>query len=132
MDLYDIAIAKKLSGSGGGGGGSSDFSTVTVTLIRDSEDPAGGGQLNNASIIYDGQIIGYDQLVFSSSADETVELVLYKGSFVSSVAAMGLSASGDIVLTNTEVIDGWTFADCVITGDCTIHYIANNPTTPLQ
>lgn len=32
MNLYDIAIAKKLSG-GGGGGGSSDFSTAQVTVV---------------------------------------------------------------------------------------------------
>ena len=31
MDLYDVAIARKLSG-GGGGGGSSDFSTATMTV----------------------------------------------------------------------------------------------------
>ena len=31
MDLYDIAVARKLS-SGGGGGGSSDFYTAEVTL----------------------------------------------------------------------------------------------------
>lgn len=31
MDLFDIVIAKKLTGGGGGGGGSSDFSTATVT-----------------------------------------------------------------------------------------------------
>ena len=30
MDLFDIAVARKLSS--GGGGGSSDFSTATVTL----------------------------------------------------------------------------------------------------
>lgn len=34
MNLYDIAIAKKLSG-GGGGGGSSDFAVATVTVIPD-------------------------------------------------------------------------------------------------
>lgn len=38
MDLYDIAIAKKLSGSGGGGG-SSDFSTATVTYETDQVFP---------------------------------------------------------------------------------------------
>ena len=36
MDLYDIAVARKLSG-GGGGGGSSDFSTAQVTIINESE-----------------------------------------------------------------------------------------------
>lgn len=39
MDLYDIAIAKKLSSSGGGGG-SSDFSTAEVTInIQGTEYP---------------------------------------------------------------------------------------------
>ena len=33
-DLFDIALARKLSGGGGGGGGSSDFSTAEVTLIN--------------------------------------------------------------------------------------------------
>lgn len=32
MNLYDIAIARKLSGGGGGGG--SDFSTATVTITN--------------------------------------------------------------------------------------------------
>lgn len=32
MDLFELAVARKLSGGGGGGGGSSDFSTATVTI----------------------------------------------------------------------------------------------------
>lgn len=32
-DLFDIAVARKLSG-GGGGGGSSDFSTAQVTIVN--------------------------------------------------------------------------------------------------
>lgn len=32
MDLFDIAVAKKLAGGGGGGGGGGDFSTCTVTI----------------------------------------------------------------------------------------------------
>lgn len=32
MDLFDIAIARKLSSGGGGGGGSSEYSTAEVTL----------------------------------------------------------------------------------------------------
>ena len=38
MDLFDIAVARKLSSGGGGGGGSSDFSTaeVTVTITGES------------------------------------------------------------------------------------------------
>lgn len=37
MNLYDIAVAKKLSGGSGGGGGSSDFSTATVTVTSNGE-----------------------------------------------------------------------------------------------
>ena len=33
MDLFDIAVARKLSGGSGGGGGSSDFSTAEVTWV---------------------------------------------------------------------------------------------------
>lgn len=36
-DLFDIVVARKLSG-GGGGGGSSDFSTATVTVVNQSDE----------------------------------------------------------------------------------------------
>ena len=36
MNLYDIAVARKLSG-GGGGGESSDFSTAEVTIVNNTE-----------------------------------------------------------------------------------------------
>ena len=32
MDLFDLVVARKMSGGGGGGGGSSDFSTANVTI----------------------------------------------------------------------------------------------------
>lgn len=37
MDLFDIAIARKLSGGGGGGGGSSDSITVTMSYTSDPD-----------------------------------------------------------------------------------------------
>lgn len=114
-------ITANYTPGGGGGGGSSDFSTATVTFVADSTDPDGGGYLTNTSIIHEGQLEGSSSITFDI---EQAELVLYKGSFVCVAEAMGLSASGDIELSNIEVIDGWTRADCVITGDCTIHYVS--------
>lgn len=39
MDLFDIAVAKKLSGGGGGGGGGdSDFSLVQVTIYNNAQN----------------------------------------------------------------------------------------------
>ena len=37
MNMYDVLLAKKLSGSGGGGG-SSDFSVANVTVINPGTD----------------------------------------------------------------------------------------------
>lgn len=37
MDLYDIAVARKLSGGSGGGGGSSDFEQITVTFATEPD-----------------------------------------------------------------------------------------------
>lgn len=68
MDLYDIAIAKKLSSSGGGGG-SSDFSTAEVITT--------GGE--NVSFTAPPIMIFNDQLV-AGPLRATSELVLYKNS----------------------------------------------------
>lgn len=38
MNLFELAVAKKLSGSGGGGG-SSDFSVANVTVINHDTSP---------------------------------------------------------------------------------------------
>lgn len=37
MDLFDVILAKKMTGGSGGGGGSGDFSTAEVTLINSEQ-----------------------------------------------------------------------------------------------
>ena len=75
MDLYDIAIARKLS-SGGGGGGSSDFSTaeVTFTAIGVYEDVAFG-----IPSISDNKLTTLTEIVLDDGETMTVEVPLYKG-----------------------------------------------------
>lgn len=102
-----------------GGGGDSDFSTAEITFIIDSTDPNGGGSYSVAFLTNDELAVG-ENINFP---DVTATIVLYKGSYIGSIAAMGLSVSGNIELSDIRSEDGWTFADMKITGDCTIHYI---------
>ena len=104
MNLYDIAIARKLSGGGGGGG---DFSTATMTI---------NGMIGGLS----GALIApYDYFETDTSfftveeGDSAYTLILYKGKAVIYLDAKGaISTSGSIEL----IEDGMYF----VTGDCTI------------
>lgn len=103
MDLYDIAIAKKLSGSGGGGGGgSSDFSTANITVTA------------NEPLISLGAFIVNDEMVSLLEMDTsgTIQAVLYKGECHASYEGEStISVSGDITYNDFQF---------VITGDGTI------------
>lgn len=101
MDLYDVAVARKLSSGGGGGGGSSDFSTATVTITM----PA---------VPYDAILIPFltiedDELMNQQTISPTepttisLEVVLYKGYCAGTLSyedagtdITNLSATGDI------------------------------------
>lgn len=50
MNLYDIAIAKKLSGGGGGGG--SNFKIANVTIISNSFDESYVPNINESATAY--------------------------------------------------------------------------------
>ena len=103
MDLYDIAIARKLSG--GGGGDSGGFSTANLTIS--------GGDLN---------------AVVPCMADDGIEMAMtFEGSEYEVVLWNGVlyfsclddepptvSISGDITYDS----ETWMFT---ITGDCTIN-----------
>ena len=109
MNLYDIAIARKLSG-GGGGGGSSDFSTAEVTITNNSADYV------ELDLCY-----GYNDVVRGNTVEAGVELdendsitvdaILYKGNFGTIAPMLNIVCTG-----------GATYNDGVlkITGDCTI------------
>lgn len=71
-DLFDVIVARKLSG-GGGGGGSSDFSTATVTVVTNDSF-----RLDN-SVVLDGIDDAMITNIFFESYD--YPLVLYKGKY---------------------------------------------------
>ena len=109
MNLFDVAVASKLSG-GGGGGGSSDFSTAEVTFI----DEGGIGEDVFGPILYDGE--GDAGIIPYTSTDSgTISIALYKGVaglYVKNGTDYTFSVSGDI----TDDGQGYF----TITGDGTI------------
>lgn len=110
MDLYDIAIARKLSGGGGGGGGGdSDFSTAQVTF---NGVPAVNLYLANVS----GQMPVDAAVPMVQLVEPTVNAitaVLYKGAAIMmTLGAMTAELSGNI-----QHMGGTIY---LITGDCTI------------
>ena len=105
-DLFDVVVARKLSG-GGGGGGSSDFSTAEVTL-----NPALGKPIEIA-VPY----INWNNLLMSINEpiqeNDTITVPLYHNSVIAILTSIGsISISGDI----EDVGEG----AYIITGDCTI------------
>lgn len=105
-DLFDIVVARKLSG--GGGGGSSDFSTATVTVINNTNAPVP---------VYAPLATEYGEYKFSDSSahvapgTEILNVILYFGEGVIVITNGNVSISGDAELEGSEII---------ITGDCTI------------
>lgn len=112
MDLFDIAVARKLSGGGGGGGGGdSDFSTAQVTVTNNqtanltlhipNADDLEGTPFSPASL---------GDIYVESGQTITTTAILYKGkSMLSAIPSATVSG-------NIETVYGqW-----VISGDCTI------------
>ena len=116
MDLFDIAVARTLSGGGGGGGGGdSDFSTATMTVIN----PNWKLPSIHAPVCID--VLEED--FYMSAGDftpgdgtTTRKIILYKG--LSSIyidkrgETMSFSVSGNI----EDDGDGYYY----VSGDCTI------------
>ena len=115
-DLFDIVVARKLSG--GGGGGSSDFSTAQVTLVNSTAESLDISLLPTYAV-EEGMgcticTLG-DQL--SSNTSVTIPIVLYKGGCI--WATYSVDAYADYTFTGTGSVSmdlGMPF----ITGDCTI------------
>lgn len=117
MDLYDIAIARKLSGGGGGGGGSSDFSTATVTVTSQLQDWNLGMVV--PAVCDDDETLGtciYSDWTIGVGDNPTpFQVVLYKGETKASVYTdeeNTISVSGDATFDGNVML--------TITGDCTI------------
>lgn len=113
MDLFDIAVAKKLSGSGGGGGGG-DLSTAEVKFIVSE-----GGVRTNFAFI-DPEYNDIEILTPSLDVGEvTYTLPLYKnGQYINIAIASGTTPT----LTGDITYDGNGFS---ITGNGTISVVGD-------
>ena len=107
MDLFELAVAKKLAGGGGGGGGgSSDFSTAELSV-----DISGNAGVAIPSLFNIGdQIIAVSMTINRSG---TYTFIMYKGSCGISL----LSANNYTVNGNATDMGG---GSVLATGDCTI------------
>lgn len=102
-DLFDVVVARKLSG--GGGGGSGDFSIANVTF----NNPNGTtGYYSPYPFVTDNGISILNHEVTETT--ETHSVALYKGK-VEVYDTMISAVSGDASMENNLV---------TITGDCTI------------
>ena len=107
MDLYDVAVARKLSSGGGGGGGSSDFSTAEVTIGNSSANTI------QMYLAYCDDEFGVSAITNLSRDDEREVIVpLYKGKADCWFDSENVETTGNI----TDEGDGYY----TITGDCTI------------
>ena len=76
MDLFDIAVARKLSSGGGGGGGSSDFSTAEVTIYGGGIVEESCPEIYLMCINEGNEFVAHINL---EDSETTVSAVLYKG-----------------------------------------------------
>ena len=113
MNLYDIAIARKLSG-GGGGGGSSDFSIATVSFVIPE-----GNSMEIRRIVIENEQLGFKDLIDGSVSDS---LVLYKGSqTVLFEDSAQLTPSTNVEILSEDYYDGTWAYEIAIKGDCELH-----------
>lgn len=119
-DLFDIALARKLSG--GGGGGSSDFSTAEVTLINKEGysgfglyDPGYGEfpygyrcfYIKNGQIVTGGPMIHTDPETFT---------LYYIGDSLELSPDTAYESSTGAVTWNPDTYTLTITGDCTITG----------------
>ena len=113
MDLFDIAVARKLS-SGGGGGGSSDFSMANVTVTNSTPAMEWIGVINPIDEA-DSHALGVDFEIIQGTNE--FQCVLYKGlgwidMLTFSQHGLTITVSGNATYNGEGQID--------VTGDCTI------------
>ena len=130
MRLYDIVIAKKLSG-GGGGGGSSDFNKVNVTIINNSGIYSSVFHFYFTESLDDGYFAGFyvdDEYGINTYMDDGVDVVSQTTQEVyilnnKNILVMPTTESPSRTYTLTGDVVETTYEDMplfVVTGDCTI------------
>ena len=124
MDLYDVAIARKLSG--GGGGGSSDFTTAEVRLLCDNENyDLESASLSSITDFYEdfGIDASFGKIYFGNAEEGATvyNAILYKGKAVLDFS-VGIQSSDISTTGSVQLISGMgsRVLYAIITGDCTI------------
>lgn len=118
-DLFDVVVARKLSG--GGGGGSSDFSTAEVTVVNSSLFPIEPKRAVLSCCEANQLGEGLPAMVYPSvptvgnGVTAKITVPLYKGSCAWTSQPFGDTYS----YTLAGDIDG-SMGMYLITGDCTI------------
>lgn len=121
-DLFDVVVARKLSG-GGGGGGSSDFSTAEITFVNDTGGYLDEQYFDGAPGIDDGEewcgITG-SLYMPSMNVDTSVQatIPLYKNSYWTDKEH--ITPSGKVISGTSGNITIDEYNSVHITGDCTI------------
>ena len=119
-DLFDIVVARKLSG--GGGGGSSDFSTAEVTVVNNTTNET---IYTFFSYAFDGQRSSNSSAYFPLDVEThsfTESMILYKGAGIAYISAEMPTITGAAQMVGQQQLfpDTDNFAMILITGDCTI------------
>lgn len=110
-DLFDVVVARKLSG-GGGGGGSSDFSMATVTIVNNLQSQE---NLNMPCIANAEGMDFIYSITPINSGTNTITVPLYKDGLI--IIPLGafqlLSAySGDLTILDEALL---IFGNCSLT-----------------
>ena len=116
-DLFDVVVARKLSG-GGGGGGSSDFSTAEVTVVNTMSSSAESTKLSVPTINPPSTLISSTFISMPEDTDN-ISVVLYKDGTLIDIsefdASTEFAVSGDAELLSRPVKGIRIFGDCTIT-----------------
>ena len=108
MDLYDIAVARKLSG-GGGGGGSSDFPTAYVTYVAD------------------GQSAFFNGSYYNEDTSEEYTVALFKdGDRYVKERYIGDAGTYEVLLIDTPAPCICVYSEPVITGNATVEQMGGD------
>ena len=98
MDLYDVAVARKLSS--GGGGGSSDFSTAEVTITNVTRTDVACAIPFVDNVYEDAEVL----TIIPMDEEKTYNVILYKGSAYFEIDSENITVTGDLSTEDNGII----------------------------
>ena len=114
MNLFELAVARKLSGGSGGGGGSSDLSLATITFHMTNYEDGFAGNAAKIPIVLDYNGAKYIKVDYPVLESETVTYDV-----PASDGGLLVAVDDFISVTGNATTVG---SDILVTGDCTINY----------